>query len=53
MPSPIGNKVVIVEADIKVIGDNPFGKVKSRYITLQGRFLRASVGVKEYITVIG
>ena len=36
MPSPIGNEVVIVEADVEVIGENPFGRVKSGYITLQG-----------------
>lgn len=33
MPSPIGDEVVIVEADVEVIGENPFGRVKSGYIT--------------------
>ena len=53
MPSPIGNEVVIVEADVEVIGENPFGRVKSGYITLQGRLLRASVGTKEHTMAIG
>jgi hypothetical protein len=37
MPSPIGDEVVIVEANIEVIGESPFGGVKSGYIILQGR----------------
>ena len=53
MPSPIGDEVVIVEADVEVIGENPFGRVKSGYITLQGRLLRASVETKEHTTVTG
>jgi len=50
MPSPIGDEIVIVEADVEVIGENPFGRVKSGYITLQGRLLCASVGTKEHTT---
>lgn len=53
MPSPIGDEVVIVEADVEVIGENPFGGVKSGYITLQGGLLRISIGTKEHTTVIG
>lgn len=50
MQSPIGDEVVIVEADVEVIGENPFGRAKSGYITLQGRLLCASVGTKESTT---
>ena len=53
LPSPIGDEVVIVEADVEVIGESPFGGVKSGYITLQGRLLRTLIGTKEHTTVIG
>jgi hypothetical protein len=53
MPSPIGDEVMIVEADVEVIGENPFGEVKPGYITLQGWLLRTLIGTKEHTTVIG
>ena len=53
MPSPIGDEVVIVEADVEVIGENPFGRAKSGYIALQGRLLRALIGTKGYTTATG
>jgi hypothetical protein len=53
MPSPIGDEVVTMDADVEVIGENPFGKVRSGHITMQGRLLRASVGTVEPSSSIG
>ena len=41
-----------MEADVEVIGENSFGRVKSWYITLRGRLLRASARTKQHTTVI-
>jgi hypothetical protein len=44
---------VIINADIEVIGENSFGKVKLGHIIMQNRLLRASVGIVDFSPSIG
>jgi hypothetical protein len=53
MPSPTGPEFVIIDAGVEVIGENPFGRVKSGHITAQGRLLRASLGTVDPSLSVG